>query len=164
MNNEKASAGGKVSRADGAAAKIAGRTMNCSQSVLTAYCEELGLDTRLARKIALGFGGGMGHTGKTCGAVTGAFMVIGLKQADLNPENAQQIKEKAYEMVKEFSRRFTEIHGSTACNELLGYDLGTAEGLAAAREKNLFATLCPKFVHDAVEILEKLLQSGRALS
>jgi C_GCAxxG_C_C family probable redox protein len=147
--------GGKMSRADLAASNIASRKMNCSQCVLTAFCEELGLETGLARKIAMGFGGGMGRSGKTCGAVTGAFMVIGLKQ-DLTAENAQQTKDKVYALVREFSQRFTEINGTTTCKELLGCDLSTAEGVAAANEKSLFTTLCPKFVHDAVEVLEKM--------
>jgi C_GCAxxG_C_C family probable redox protein len=148
--------GGKTSRADGAAANIASGKMNCSQSVLTAFAEELGLETRLARKLALGFGGGMGRTGKTCGAVTGAYMVIGLKQDDLKAENTGQIKDEVYALVREFNKRFTAINGSVACKELLGCDLSTAEGVAAAREKKLFTTLCPKFVHNAVEVLEAM--------
>ena len=52
---------------------------NCSQSVLTAFCNEFGLHDEPAFRIACGFGGGMGRMAKTCGAVTGAFMVIGLK-------------------------------------------------------------------------------------
>jgi C_GCAxxG_C_C family probable redox protein len=143
-----------MSRADSAAANIAAGKMNCSQSVLTAFCQELGLETGLARKLSLGFGGGMGRTGKTCGAVTGAYMVIGLKQAETKLENAQQVKERVYALVREFNRRFIEINGFTACKDLLGCDLSTPEGSAAAKEKSLFNTLCPKFVHDAVEIVE----------
>jgi C_GCAxxG_C_C family probable redox protein len=127
--------------------------MNCSQAVLTAFCEEFGLSAALARRLALGFGGGMGRCGKTCGAVTGAFMVLGLKH-ELNAENGQQVKEKVYALVKDFSRRFCEINGSTTCKDILGCDLNTPEGVAFAKEKSLFTTLCPKFVHDAVEILE----------
>jgi|WetSurMetagenome_2_1015567.scaffolds.fasta_scaffold687410_1 C_GCAxxG_C_C family probable redox protein len=145
-----------MNRADSAAENIAGKKLNCSQSVLNAFCPELGLDAKLARKIALGFGGGMGHTGKTCGAVTGACMVIGLKYGDQKPENAQAVKDKVYELVVELNRRFSLIHGSTECGKLLGYDLSTAEGLAAAREKGVFTTLCPQFVRDAVTILESM--------
>jgi hypothetical protein len=52
---------------------------NCSQSVLTAFCNEFGLQDEPGFRIACAFGGGMGRMAKTCGAVTGAFMVIGLK-------------------------------------------------------------------------------------
>ncbi len=44
------------------------------------------------------------------------------------------------------------------CKELIGVDVGTPEGLAAAREKKIFSTVCPDFVRDAVEILETLLK------
>ena len=45
-----------MTRAESAAANMIAHKMNCSQCVLTAFCEELGLDAGLARKIALGFG------------------------------------------------------------------------------------------------------------
>jgi C_GCAxxG_C_C family probable redox protein len=142
-----------MNRSETASQNIASGKMNCSQAVLTAFCEEYGLSPALARQLALGFGGGMGRTGKTCGAVTGAYMVIGLKH-ELNAQNGQQVKERVYALVNEFTRRFTQVNGSIVCKELLGYDLSTPEGSAAAKEKGLFTTLCPKFVKDAVEILE----------
>ena len=142
-----------MSRSETAFQNIASGKMNCSQAVLTAFCEEYGLSAVLARQLALGFGGGMGRTGKTCGAVTGAYMVIGLKH-ELNSQNGQQVKEKVYALVNEFNRRFCKVNGSIVCKDLLGCDLSTPGGSAAAKEKGLFTTLCPKFVKDAVEILE----------
>ena len=53
---------------------------NCSQAVLSVYAEEFGLCRETALKIACGYGGGMGRMALTCGAVTGAFMVIGLRK------------------------------------------------------------------------------------
>ena len=52
---------------------------NCSQAVLSTYAQDFGLDREAALKLAAGFGGGMGRMAGTCGAVTGAFMVLGLK-------------------------------------------------------------------------------------
>ena len=52
---------------------------SCSQAVVSAYAEQFGLDHDTALRIAGGFGGGMGRRGEVCGALTGAFMVIGLK-------------------------------------------------------------------------------------
>jgi C_GCAxxG_C_C family probable redox protein len=52
---------------------------NCSQSVFSTYSRLFGLNHEVALKIAQGFGGGFARMGQTCGAVTGAFMVIGLK-------------------------------------------------------------------------------------
>lgn len=52
--------------------------LNCAQSVFTAYAEEFNIDPELAISISCGFGGGMGRLQETCGAVTGAFMVLGM--------------------------------------------------------------------------------------
>jgi C_GCAxxG_C_C family probable redox protein len=131
---------------------MAAKKTNCSQAVLTAFCEELGLERNLALKLAMGFGGGMGRAGLTCGAVTGAYMVIGLKQ----PQVTAETKEKVYCLVRDFSREFARIHGSTECRKLLGYDLSRPEEYAEAQAKGLFTTVCPRMVAGSIEILEKM--------
>ena len=68
---------------------------NCSQSILSTYCTQYGLDRDIALKLATGFGGGMGRLGRTCGAVSGAFMVIGLKYG-MGLNNDTEAKEKTW--------------------------------------------------------------------
>ncbi len=101
----------------------------------------------------------MGRMGETCGAVTGAFMVIGLRYGNVRAEDSQ-IKEKAYSLVREFVDQFQSRNETIGCRELLGCELSTPEGRELAREKNLFATICPKLVQDAAEIVEQILESG----
>jgi C_GCAxxG_C_C family probable redox protein len=120
------------------------------------YGLRFGLDREIALKIAGAFGSGMGM-GETCGAVTGAFMVIGLKHGKTKADN-DAAKETTYELVKELTSRFSARNGSIKCKELLGCDLSTPEGMEAVIEKKLFITLCPKFVQDAAEILEAFLK------
>ena len=129
---------------------------SCAQSVLTAYGPQLGLDRERCLKVAGAFGAGMGRMGQTCGAVTGALMVIGLVTGKTRSED-NQAKERAYGLVQEFAHEFELRNGSITCNELLGCDMSTPEGRAVANEKGLFGTLCPKLVRDAVEILEQIL-------
>jgi C_GCAxxG_C_C family probable redox protein len=148
----------KNNRAREAQEIMANRKMNCSQAVLSAFCEEYGLERNLALPVAQGFGGGMGHTGQTCGAVTGAYMVLGLAHKG-TPENPRAGIDKTYAMIEEFSRQFKLLHGSLNCTELIGYDLGVPEKLAEARDKKVFSTICPDFVRDAVKMVESLLQS-----
>jgi C_GCAxxG_C_C family probable redox protein len=131
-------------------------TFNCSQAVLSSYCEGLGLDRKTALKLSCGFGAGMGGMGKTCGAVTGAFMVIGLKYGRAEIADAPA-KEKTYKLVREFSKKFRIRNGSIVCNELLGFAISTPEGSNEARRRNIHQTCCPKFVKDAAEILEEIL-------
>ena len=128
---------------------------SCSQAVFTAFCEDHGLDRNLGLKISQAFGGGMAHLGEACGAVTGAFMVIGLKHGRLKADDLAA-KEKTYDLMRTFARRFKELHCSLTCRCLLGCDIGTEEGMKTAQEKNLFQTLCRNYVKDAAEIVESL--------
>ncbi len=129
---------------------------NCSQSILSTFSVEFGLNRDIALKLATGFGGGMGRLGKTCGAVTGALMVIGLKYGTASIED-DAAAEKTSSLVQKFIKEFTEINGSSTCDDLLDCDISTPEGLNTAKEKNLFTTLCPNFVRTSAEILEKIL-------
>ena len=128
---------------------------NCSQVILSTYCEQFGLDYKLTLKIATGFGGGM-HVNGTCGAVTGAFMVLGLKGGNTFADDKVS-KENVYIEVIKFSNRFSDQHGSIQCHELIGCDITTREGLKAARQKGVFSVICPKLVKSAAEILEEML-------
>lgn len=129
---------------------------SCSQAVLTAFSESFGLDRDTALRISQAFGGGMARMSETCGAVTGAFMVIGLKYSAVTPEDSEA-KETTYEKVREFVKRFQSSHESIQCRKLLGLDLSNPEELLEAEEKKLFDNLCPDFVRDAVRILEAIL-------
>lgn len=129
---------------------------SCSQAVFATYSGQLGLDSEMALKIAGAFGGGMGHIGETCGAVTGALMVIGLKYGKTRAED-NMAKEKTYALVQEFTKRFKAAHGSISCKGLLPYDISNPEGMQQAREAGVFKTACPQFVKSAVEIIEAIL-------
>jgi len=128
----------------------------CSQAVFSAYAEDLGLDQETALKIAGPFGGGMGRKAETCGAVTGALMVIGLEYGAIDATDSEA-KEKAYALAREFLDRFETRHGSSRCKELLGWDISTPAGHEAAKYRQLFSTLCPKYVANAAEIVGEIL-------
>ena len=115
-----------------------------------------GLTKETALKIASGFGGGMGRMAETCGAVTGAMMVLGLRFGGTTPD--REAKERVYAKVREFAEQFKARNGSLVCRDLLGCDISTPEGYSIAQEKKLVSTTCPKFVRDACEILDEMLQ------
>lgn len=128
---------------------------SCAQSIVAAYAPTVGLDRDAALRIASGFGGGMGRLAETCGVVTGAFMVLGLKFGTSTTE--PQAKETVYALVREFAERFKARHGSIVCRDLLGCDLSTPDGAAQAKEKKLFSTACPPYIETAASILEEIL-------
>ena len=130
----------------------------CSQSVLAVFAPRFGLDTQTAIKISVAFGGGMGQ-GWVCGAVTGAYMVLGLAYGDKEVGSESYARE-AKELIKRFNSEFERRRGSLICQELLGVNPNTPEGAAQAREKNLFQDVCPNLVRDAALILEDILADG----
>jgi C_GCAxxG_C_C family probable redox protein len=129
----------------------------CSQAVFSAYAGQFGMEREAALKVSAAFGGGMGRMGEVCGAVTGAFMVLGLKYGRTSVRDAKS-HEKITRLVREFAERFKSLNGSILCRELLGCDLGTPDGQRAFVDKKLRDTLCVKFVRDAAEIVGLLLE------
>jgi C_GCAxxG_C_C family probable redox protein len=129
---------------------------SCSQAVLAAFSDMFNLDLNMALKISQPFGGGIAHRGETCGAVSGAFMVIGLKWGRTKAEDISA-RDRTYESVARFIRDFECLHGSIACKKLLGYDLGSKEEFDKAEKEGLFKTHCPKFVQTAADILSDLI-------
>ena len=128
------------------------KTLNCAQSVLLSYSGEFNIDEMTVLKIASGFGGGMAMA-ETCGAVTGAYMVLGMK-VQTEGKSIQEIKAEAKAAVRKFNELFIVRHGSLKCKKLLGVNISTPEGSAVANEKNLFDTVCVDLVSSAAEILE----------
>ncbi|PKM55568.1 MAG: hypothetical protein CVV00_03355 [Firmicutes bacterium HGW-Firmicutes-5] len=128
---------------------------NCAQSVLGAFCEELGVNKETAFKIASGFGGGM-RQGEVCGAVTGALMAIGLKEG-FYEEGDVTGKAHIAEKIIAFESMFEEKNGSILCKTLLGYNPSIESDLKIIKEKGLFTSLCPKFIDDGVLMTEKVL-------
>ena len=144
-----------MTRAD-KAASLFGEGFSCSQAVFTAFSEDFGLPRYLSLRLSQPFGGGMAHLGEACGAVTGAFMVFGLKYGRTRADDLAA-RDKTYALQQRFAERFKGLHGSLSCRGLLGLDIGTSQDMALAREKNLFKTLCAGYVRSAAEILDEIL-------
>ena len=78
---------------------------NCAQSVLVPFAKEMGMSEEQAYNIGAHFGAGMRH-GSTCGALSGALMVLGAMGYG---------EQEAQAMLK----RFREKNGCTDCAHLL---------------------------------------------
>lgn len=146
-----------MSKADNAVSCF-GSGFNCAQAVFSAFSEDDGMSREAALKAAAAFGGGMGRLGATCGAVTGAFMVLGLKYGKYQ-EGSEEPKEKTYALVYEFAKRFEARNGTIVCRELLsGCDLRTPDGVKMFKENGFNSSRCTKYVRDAAEILEEMMK------
>lgn len=129
---------------------------SCSQAVAAVFAEDHGLPVPIALRLAQGFGGGMARLAETCGAVTGAIMVVGLKHGRTRPGD-DAAKERTYALVQEVVRRFRARHGALDCRDLLGCDIGTPEGRKLVADEKLHDDICPLLIASAVEILEDVL-------
>ncbi len=132
------------------------RGLSCSQSVLASQSELTGISVTDSLKLATGFGAGMAMMQKTCGAATGAYMVIGALHGRVEPAD-KEAKAWTYALIEEFNKSFIDKHGSLSCRELIGVDLQTEEGQKEAKSKNLYDKKCKKYVEDAVIILDEIL-------
>jgi len=129
----------------------------CSQAVLTTYAQDLDIDTNLAKKISIGLAGGSGVGGE-CGAVSGAYLVIGLKYGFAHPGDPEQFG-IVLSKTKAFIEKFKALHGDINCPKLIGLDVFSEEGHREFVENNIKASTCSRFVGDTVTILEDIFSS-----
>lgn len=92
---------------------------NCSQSIVCAYCDLFGVDEETAFRMSEGFGGGMGGMQDTCGAVTGMFMLAGLKGSG-GHTLCGKTKAETYKTIRMLANQFKEMNSTIICRELLG--------------------------------------------
>ena len=129
--------------------------IDCSQVVTGAFAEKMGMTEEQARKVSSCFGGGM-MCGETCGAVTGALMVIGMVYGH-SREGDQSQKEIMAAKTGEFKKLFGEKYSSCICRELLGHDISKPGEMEKVLDKGLMFDFCPRVVEDTIDILEKIL-------
>jgi len=136
---------------------------NCAQSVIVSFADIMNIDEETALRLASGFGGGMGRMQNTCGAITGAFMVIGYLRGNYK-QGDDEAKEITNQLIQELSRQFVELHGTINCKALINFDLNTPEGREQAENANVFNKRCSLFVKSSVELLEKIILNEVKLS
>lgn len=128
---------------------------HCAQSVLAAYADG-GLSEEAALKMGAALAGGS-TVGGECGAVSAGYLVLGLKHGRTVPAFGDVEKERElFDRIRRFVEEFRKRHGALTCRELLGVDVFTREGLADGRQRGLFRERCPRYVRDAVTILESV--------
>lgn len=128
---------------------------NCAQAVLEVFADKTGLERDQAMRVASCFGGGM-RRGEVCGAVTGALMVLGMTGGYTSGTDAEA-KKRSNERAGDFLDRFSKSQGSIICKQLLGDDLSNIAGMEKLVRSGAFVTECPKYVAEAVRILEEML-------
>ena len=131
---------------------------NCSQAVVGAYCDLFGMDFETAMKVSEGFGGGMGRMRLTCGAVTGMFMLVGLKNSKAQAKDLET-RTEVYSTVQKMAKEFEEMNGSIVCGDLLGINKPKDDGaVPTKRDDNFYKKRpCVGCVEDCAMLVEKYL-------
>ena len=132
---------------------------NCAQAVLCAFSDVTGYDMETSARMASSFGGGMGRLRQTCGAVSGAALVLGIVKGYDDPAD-NEAKKQHYALVREFAEKFKEKNGSINCGELLKMASLNARpgGQPEQRSKEYYQKRpCPELVYDAALILDEML-------
>jgi len=98
----------------------------------------------------------MGKTGETCGAVTGAIMIISLKYG-AGDAGHKTLKKNTYERAGKFIKEYKLRNTCVACRDLLGFDMGS-DTRPQKEKKDIISKKCPDYVKNAAEILEEILK------
>ncbi len=107
----------------------------CCQAVVAAFADIYGMDDAMAKRVAAGFGGGVGRMRMMCGAVSGIVMLVGLDCGQTDGANRDG-KTACYKVVQELLAESKEQNGSLICAEILGIngnDKAVSNYVASAR-------------------------------
>ena len=117
---------------------------NCAQAVACTYSDLVGMDEETIFRLTEAFGAGMGNMEGTCGAVSGACMLAGLKNSSGNLELPNS-KANTYKLSRAILDEFKNQNGSVICKELKGTETGKV------------LRSCQDCIQDAAKIAEKIL-------
>ncbi|MGN0286857.1 MAG: C-GCAxxG-C-C family protein [Atopobiaceae bacterium] len=122
------------------------RGFNCAQAVVCTYADLVGVDEITMFRACEGLGLGMGGMEATCGALTGACVLAGLKNStgDLEHPNS---KGSTYKISRQLVQRFQEQTGALECHTLKG------------RETGVVLCPCPQCIRIACQLVEELVFS-----
>ena len=111
----------------------------CCQSVVAAFADLYNLDDTMAKRIAAGFGGGVGRMRMMCGAVSGIVILAGLDRGQIDGADRKG-KSMCYKVVQELLDEFKVQNGSVVCAELLGL-----KGHEKAQSSNVASPRTPEY-------------------
>ena len=103
---------------------------NCAQAVACTYCDLVGMDEETMFKATEALGLGMGGMEGTCGALTGACVVAGMKNSCYS---------------RQILKKFLDQNKATRCKDLKGVETGVV------------LRSCQDCIRDAAKFLEEVV-------
>lgn len=134
---------------------------NCSQAVVGAFADEIGIPFTELMKMASSFGGGMGRMREVCGTVSGMFMVIGFLYGYDDPK-AYEEKSLHYKRIQELAEKFKAEQGSIICRELLGLSDEKITHVPEKRSNTYYKKRpCKELVAFAAGLVEEFMKTNQ---
>jgi C_GCAxxG_C_C family probable redox protein len=131
---------------------------NCAESVFSAFLEGDVPFSPESVCLATGFGGGMGATHKTCGAVTGAIMAMGLYLGRRDPlgdpdheASHAAMQREIYPVFGDMVCKMEQELGTLVCAELTSGHEGPGRRAHCRGIVGACASLCAKQIADALD-------------
>lgn len=127
--------------------------LNCTQSVVLAFKNEMNMDEETLKKLSIGFGGGVGRQREVCGAVLGMTMVLSYLLSNGTD------KLSIYSVIQAACKEFKDEVGTIVCRELLdGETLKDKSAVPEARTEAYYKKRpCVELCALAAKITEKYL-------
>jgi len=130
------------------AVKLFNSGWNCAESVFLAVSEDIAQKNKFNVNLLTTLGGGIGGSGLTCGALTGAVIVIGIKYGRKGRD--AQAKKKAYIISKNIVTKFSDKFQTVNCSELL----------KKVKDKDHKKRLCSEYVRQAAKLAASAILDG----
>lgn len=124
---------------------------NCSQTVFMYFAEKYKISLKNAGAISKAFESGM-FNGDTCGAVSGAYMILGLHFSDMK-------RNEFNKKINYFNNLFKSKMSYLKCEELLGININIENNMQKAIDNGKIHSICPNAVITAIEILETMINN-----
>ena len=138
-----------------AALKYADKGLLCSEAVLLALSEAVGVKSDLIPKIATGFGAGIARSGNVCGALSGAIMGLGIS---FGRNEVSSTNIRTYWFSKEIVQYFKKEFGALICPVLLGLELDDPEDYERFKEKSMWENKCKQIISKTVKMAYNILK------
>jgi C_GCAxxG_C_C family probable redox protein len=131
----------------------------CSEAVLLALSESMGVESEFIPRIATGFAAGVARTGNVCGALSGAIMGLGLRYGRDAPTT--EPGRRPYWFSRRLAEAFEEAYGSVTCPGILDLDLNDPDDYRIYTEEDIWATKCREVIKTATGLAYDTLQDEK---
>jgi hypothetical protein len=136
--------------------------LTCSQAMLQAGCEALGISNPLIPGIALGLGGGVGAQNLTCGILTGAALSVSAAVTTLRPElDRAETRRRVMGATATIVQVFQAENHHTDCRGICGQDLH-GPGVTAQAKAAIRAHVCAPCLASCARVLAGALDEALA--